>query len=213
MCRESAAEFVDITVVGRGAHAIPGVRIHRIGQLRRQDVRRRAGLPLTSPGRTLLDLAGQLDSLELEGALATARRLRLVTDNEIAATLASAPASKAGVARLRALLAQKSARDTRSGYERRLLKLIEWAQLPSPVTNVTVAGHLVDMYWPQQRLVLEFDSWTYHHDRRAFERDRLRDQRITAGGDRVTRVTARQVDETPYATVARLAASLAQPAT
>lgn len=210
--RESAVDTIDVTVVGRGAVRLAGVTMHRTSHLARQDIRWRDGLPLTSPARTLLDLAGLLDSLELEAALASTRRLRLVRDADFATAIAAAPASKRGIARLRKLLAQESAaRDTRSVYERRLLGLIKLAELPSPVTNVTVAGHMVDMFWPDQRLVVEFDSWNYHHNRRAFERDRLRDQRIAAAGHRVTRVTARQVDHTPYATIARLAASLAQP--
>jgi very-short-patch-repair endonuclease len=174
------------------------------------EVRLRHGIPLTSPSRTLLDLASRLTTLELEAALANARRMRLVRDTQIRHTLAAAPQRTAGIARLRALLdGEVKPRDTRSIYERKLLHLIDLAQLPRPATNVTVAGHLVDMFWPDAGLVVEFDSWAFHGDRQAFERDRARDQNLTVSGLRVTRVTAHQVDNQSYATIARLAGGLA----
>jgi hypothetical protein len=48
---------------------------------------------------------------------------------------------------------------TRSEAERRLLALIAKAGLPRPHTNVKVHGHEVDLYWPEHRLAVEFDSW------------------------------------------------------
>jgi very-short-patch-repair endonuclease len=146
----------------------------------------------------------------LEAALANARRMRLVRDTQIRQTLAAAQPRTAGIARLRDLLdSEVTARDTRSTYERKLLSLLELAQLPRPATNVTVAGHMVDMLWPDAGLVVEFDSWSFHGDRHAFERDRLRDQDLTVIGLRVARVTAHQIDDQSHATVARLAAALA----
>jgi very-short-patch-repair endonuclease len=57
--------------------------------------------------------------------------------------------------------------------------------------------------------VVEFDGFGYHSARRSFERDRLRDQRLVAAGYRVIRITARQLDRTPEAVIARVAAALA----
>jgi very-short-patch-repair endonuclease len=111
-----------------------------------------------------------------------------------------------GVARLRALLEQpETLRDTRSLYERRLLRLIRAAELPLPATNAAAAGQMVDLFWPDLKLVVEFDGWQVHGRRTSFETDRLRDQRLSANGHQVVRVTARQIDRAPYALVARLA--------
>jgi very-short-patch-repair endonuclease len=68
---------------------------------------------------------------------------------------------------------------------------------------------MVDMLWPDAKLVVEFDSWTFHRDRHAFETDRLRDQDLAVHGLRVTRLTANQIDHHEHATVARLAGALA----
>ena len=98
---------------------------------------------------------------------------------------------------------------TRSEAERRLLDLIRRAGLPRPHTNVKVRGHEVDIYWPEHRLVVEFDGWAYHSTRAAFERDRERDAALQLAGERVIRVTHRQLTRRPEALVARFATGLA----
>jgi very-short-patch-repair endonuclease len=98
---------------------------------------------------------------------------------------------------------------TRSEAERRLLALIRRAGLPLPCTNVEVRGHEVDLYWPEQRLVVEFDGWAYHSTRAAFERDRLKDAEQQLAGERVIRVTHRQLARRPEELVARFATGLA----
>ena len=90
-----------------------------------------------------------------------------------------------------------------------LLSLLRRAQLPAPAVNAQLLGMEVDLLWPRERLVVEFDGFGYHSSRRSFERDRLRDQRLVAAGYRVIRVTARQLDRTPEAVLARVAAALA----
>ncbi len=98
---------------------------------------------------------------------------------------------------------------TRSKYERKLLRLIRAAELPRPQVNASVEGMEVDFFWPAQRLVAEFDGFAYHSDRQAFEHDRLRDQRLIAAGNRVMRITARQLDNAIEALIARLAVAIA----
>ena len=59
---------------------------------------------------------------------------------------------------------------TRSERERLLLKLIDQAQLPRPLTNVRTQGIPVDVLWPVEKLIVEFDGWGAHGHRLAFER-------------------------------------------
>jgi very-short-patch-repair endonuclease len=196
---------VDVLVVGRSARAGRGIRIHRIGSLGRVDVRRRQGIPVTAPARTLLDCAAVLDAMALETVLFAALEHGLARAGEVRDVLGRNPRAK-GIAALRELLeAPARPRDTRSGYERRLLSLLRAAELPLPATNVQVAGLLVDAHWPELGLVVEFDGWAYHRTRAQFETDRLRDQRLAVAGQRVLRITGRQLDHQPYALVARLA--------
>lgn len=48
----------EVTVAAAGGRAIPGIVTHRTAILRRSDVTRHRKVPITSPPRTLLDLAG-----------------------------------------------------------------------------------------------------------------------------------------------------------
>ena len=54
-----------------------------------------------------------------------------------------------------------------------------------------------DFMWRKERLVIETDGRKTHKTRQTFESDRLRDQRLTAAGWRVVRVTRRQVFRRP----------------
>lgn len=196
---------IEVLLVGRSYRPRPGLHVHRIRSVARQDVRWRNGIPVTSPALTILGLAAGMDELELEAVLSVAFRKNLVRRAQLEDVLARYPRAK-GIAKLRALLTQsQSLRDTRSLYERRLLALLKQAELPLPVTNTWIDDQLVDGLWPELKLVLEFDGWGYHGDRRSFENDRQRDQRLAVAGHRVIRITARQIDRGPYALVARIA--------
>jgi very-short-patch-repair endonuclease len=61
--------------------------------------------------------------------------------------------------------------------------------LPKPHTNVPIAGYRVDALYEQHQLIIELDSWEFHHDRRAFEHDRERDATTLALGYSTIRIT------------------------
>jgi len=196
---------ISVLLVGRNAAQPGGVLVHRTKALARQDIRWCKGIPLTSPARVILDCAGEMDDLELEAVLSAAMRNNLVRTSQLTDVMLRNPHAK-GIATLRSLVEQpQSLHDTRSKYERRLLKLLRAAELPLPITNTLVAGKLVDGIWPDLKLVLEVDGWKDHRKRGQFETDRLRDQHLAASGHRVMRITTRQIDDRPYALVARIA--------
>ncbi len=66
-----------------------------------------------------------------------------------------------------------------------------------------------DFVWRAARLVVEVDGAGTHLSRRAFEADRLRDQRLAAAGWRVIRITWHQLVHEPDR-IARLLADLLQ---
>jgi very-short-patch-repair endonuclease len=211
----SAAEFfallptaggdVDVTVVGRNPGHHPGIRLHRPRTLAAHDVTKMRGIPVTSVARTVCDLAATVSPREVEHAFQEALYRRIVTPAGLTAVLARAPRRR-GANVIRALL--DDPRMTRSERERLLLKLIDRAQLPRPLTNVRLHGYLVDAYWPEQRLVLEFDGWQAHGHRHAFEHDRKRDQVMVANALRVMRATDSHLVHEPVALVARIAQAL-----
>jgi predicted transcriptional regulator of viral defense system len=56
---------IDVTVAGRQPRPGAGIRVHRARTLEPRDTRRREGIPLTAPARTLLDLASVVSEREL----------------------------------------------------------------------------------------------------------------------------------------------------
>ena len=98
---------------------------------------------------------------------------------------------------------------TRSDAERRFWKLLHDANLPLPLTNVRVNGHLVDFYWPDHNLIVETDGWASHGRREQWERDHRRGLDHFAAGVTVLRISARQLADEPFAVVAALARRLA----
>jgi very-short-patch-repair endonuclease len=67
----------------------------------------------------------------------------------------------------------------------------------------------VDFSWLARGLIVETDSFRFHGTRRAFERDRRRDQRLLLAGWRVVRFTWRQVQGRPDDVARTLRALLA----
>jgi very-short-patch-repair endonuclease len=187
------ADPIHITLLNANRRSRPGVRVHRAQQTQ---VRRRHGLRLTSPAQTLADL----EPNELERAYNEALVLGLTTHQEVRDHAARSPALRAVV--------EDSPGMTRSRMERQLRALIRSAGLPTPQSNVQVAGHEVDLYWPEHRLAVEFDGWNTHSSRSAFEHDRLKDAALQLAGERVLRVTGRQLAGRRTELVARLATAL-----
>jgi very-short-patch-repair endonuclease len=202
-------DAVTVTSVGRDIRSQPGLIVHRTTHLDRHDIRAREGLPATSPARTLLDLAATENADELEEALAVSQMRGLASDQEIEMAIQRAP-RRSGVARLRRLVTNEGAAGyTRSRAERRMRALLKRAGLQQPLVNAPLHGFTVDFLWPDSRLVVEVDGYEFHGDRRAFERDRRRDQILVAAGYRVIRITWRQLRDEPLAVVVRIAQALA----
>jgi very-short-patch-repair endonuclease len=178
------------------------LHIHR-ATLAPGDICRRHGLPLTSPPRAILELAGSLELGELEHLIAEAHYRKLASDAELRQQVARNPGRR-GVRRLRAVLELPGGpRRTRSPAERELLGLLRRANVTGYETNARIHGFEVDFLWRKQRLVVEVDGFDGHCGRVAFERDRLKAATLIARGLRVMHVTGRQVRRDPDGVLAR----------
>ena len=203
-----ASAPVDVLVCG-GERRHAGIRVRRAARLEDDDRTVLDGIPITTPARTLCDLAATLTTSELERALARAMARRLTTRAALESMLARA-SGRPGAHRLRALIAGDGPPLTRSEAEERLLALVGRAGLPAPEVNVRIAGCEVDFLWRAQRLVTEVDGYAFHADVAAFENDRRRDLLLVARGMRVVRVTWRQLTREPETVLVRLAQALGQ---
>jgi very-short-patch-repair endonuclease len=207
----SAVGELHVTVPGRNPGIRDGIHIHRVRCLLPDENTTKHGIPLTTPARTICDLAATEPLRDVESALAEARIHRLATDRQLAAVIARAP-TRPGAHIISKLLAQEDDSGyTRSRAERRLRDLIRAADLDTPLFNEPVQGFVVDVVWPKQSLIVEVDGYTYHSHRAAFERDRRRDQELIAAGYRVIRVTWLQLRDRPIETIAIIIKALTQP--
>jgi very-short-patch-repair endonuclease len=197
----------DVTVASRaGRRTRPRLAEHRMA-IEPFETTTLDGLPLTTPARTLVDLAEAVRPRELERAVAAAEGLRLFDLVAVQRVFDRHPA-RAGTRRLRALLASQELGEdlTRSELEERVLALCDRFDVARPQVNARVAGLEVDFYWPAAGLVVEADSRRHHHTRMAFERDRQRDAILLRQGLRVLRLTYARIVREPASVGADLLA-------
>jgi very-short-patch-repair endonuclease len=157
-----------------------------------------AGIPVTTPARTLLDLAQRLDPKQMERALVAADRAGRISWPELREVVREG-AGRRGRTMLWRLCGQvdPEAVETRSNPEVDFIALCRDANLPAPRTNVTIEGRLVDFLWPAAGLIVEVDSYQYHADRPAFERDHNSTVALMAAGYRVLRTTDLMLENDP----------------
>jgi very-short-patch-repair endonuclease len=185
-----------------------GIWIHRVTRFAPGEVGDVDGIPCTSPARTILDLSGRISADELEAAIAEAHAQRALRAGELEGLL-TLHRNRRGIAPLRALIdSHREPQRTRSEAERRLLNLLRQRGVPEPEANARVAGYEVDLLWREEKVIVEFDSFRFHSSRRAFERDRRRDQDLAALGYTVLRVTWLQLTREPEATAERVHAAI-----
>ena len=199
----------EITVLGTAPHAHPGLRVHRTTRLDLDDRTRHRGIPVTTPARTLLDLAATLEHRPLRAATRRAQSLQRVNVRQLADALGR-HRRRRGAARLADIIATGPA-PTRSELEDVVLDLILRGGHVHPDVNVpyVVAGRrtIPDFRWAEQRLVLEADGAAWHDNQLAREDDAERQALLEAHGERVLRVTWAQAITRPGATLARLRAA------
>jgi very-short-patch-repair endonuclease len=157
-----------VTVIG-GGRSRRGVRVHRSSTLSPDDCTRRAGIPVTSPPRTLADLRRTVPSGLFAAAIRQAEFLHLPIGDELRSD------------------------HTRSELEVKFLALVRRHHLPQPEVNARLRGFVVDFLWRPDQLVAELDGWRAHGTRSAFEADRTRDNRLRVLGFQVVRFTWRHV--------------------
>jgi very-short-patch-repair endonuclease len=177
--------------------------IHRAA-LEPEETRSVEGIPVTSPRRTIIELADAEPKRTLERALDEAAYLRLDL------TGLQPRRGRRGCGLLAEVLAEHvpGATLTRSELEEEFLALCRREQLPSPEVNQRLHGYEVDFLWRPERLVVETDGRVAHGTPAAFERDRVRDAALTAAGWRVVRITHRRLAAEPAEVAALLRALL-----
>ncbi len=177
-----------------------GISVHRSTALTRLDKRRCQGIPVTSPARSLLDAAPHLPRGALKRAVNDALHSPFLKRSQLADVCLRNPRHR-GVKFLAEFI-ETADGPTRSGWEDTFLPFCERFGLPRPLINTKVLGYEADSYFEAERLIVELDSWEFHRDREAFERDRDRDAdmlmaqiaTVRVTWDRLTKRAAQEAD-------------------
>jgi hypothetical protein len=205
----SNAGTIHVTVGLGGRSVRPGIRLHRTRSLPADEVTLLRGLPITTPARTLLDVAASgLGGRALEAALDAAEITGLLDFADLHRLLAR-HRGRRGTRSLKAQLSRYGGPvDTRSRLERLVYELCDDRGLPRPLVNTVVEGKVRDFCWPHAGLVVEADSYRWHRSPSALNEDRERDVLLTLAGYRVLRFTWEQVTKRPRYVVQAILAAL-----
>ena len=167
-----------------------------------------AGIPVTTPARTALDLACRYPvgkAVAAIDALARATDLKVI-DVEI---LAGRYRGRRGIRRARIALPLVDS-GAESPRETWLRLLLVRAGFPPPETQIPVYDEcgaliaLLDMGWKDIKLAVEYDGDHHRTDRRQFNKDIRRAEAVAALGWLDVRVTA---EDTEGAVIARVSAA------
>jgi hypothetical protein len=194
--RKERGREIHVSAPQRSGHRQPGIVAHRRTALLPRDITRRNGIPVTTPIRTLIDLATCLPEGPLEAAINEADKLDLVDPSKLRRALDACKGQR-GVGALRAILDRSTFVLTDSELERRFLPIAARAGLPPPQTQQVVNGFRVDFFWPELGLVVETDGLRYHRTPQQQSRDHHRDQTHVASGLTPLRFTHWQVRYDP----------------
>lgn len=192
-----APRVVDITSATH-RRSRRGIRAHQ-APLHPLDVITRNGLRLTSPSRTLLDLAAILTAEQLQVAVDEARVKRQLRLKLIEATIARSPGHHGIGALRRAVARHDPGRGrTRSELEDRARRFLRDRSYPPYdwQSEIRLAGEVfvMDAVWSAHRVILELDGRGFHDNDPRFASDRRKSRRLAAAGWEVVRATWEDFD-------------------
>jgi hypothetical protein len=165
---------------------------------------------VTSPARTVLDLAAELPRKALRRRVRQALAERPVSIRQLTEVLRRARGHR-GAPALREILADGHV-PTRSELEDLALDLLVQGGIELPEVNpeLLLDGRRLrpDLLWRQLALVVELDGAAWHRDPLTRRDDAEKQAILEAHGYRVLRVTWQQVVNHPRQTLARIRAAL-----
>ncbi len=205
-----------VTVPHRLTHQFPGIFVHQSTDISDDEIRTVRGLPVTSPERTIIDLAAVLKESRLDWVLDRALASGTVDLDRLGEVFAGlARRGKPGTVKTRRMLEKRDQTYTPpdSVLEQRLLEVILRDGLPPPIGQfhapwLVPTNGRVDFAYPDRKLVIEGDSRKWHLLMRSFELDRQRDNLAQIAGWRILRFTWRDIVERPDVVASTIRAAL-----
>jgi hypothetical protein len=190
----------DVVAPGRSGGRVgpEGVDLRRTRRLDEADVTQLRGVPITTVGRTLLDLAGIVNERMLQRAVHEAEVAQLLDVTEVEATIDRNPGRR-GVRALRAALGVAAPDPSNGDFASAFLALCLDHGLPAPRLGSYVDGgdrlYEVDALFAHERVIVELDGRRVHGTARNFQTDRRRDSVLAARDFQTLRYTWRRVHD------------------
>lgn len=199
--------------VARRVRAPPQVVLHQ-GEVGWRELEAVKGLRVTSPTRTLLDLAAVVSPEDLRASCDEALRRRLTTLARLEQAVERT--SSWGVIALRKLVHEYAGGEapTESELEARALDFLDAHDFPRPTKQrcIRVGGkrRRLDLTFEAQKVVVEVDGYATHSGLKEFEDDRRRNNSLLVKGFRVLHWTHRALRDEPGRLANELRALLAR---
>jgi very-short-patch-repair endonuclease len=201
---------VEVSVVGRRCDPRKGIRVHQIQEIDRSEIRRHAGLWVSTPARAVLEIAETRSPGEVAAAINEGLAGRVLKRGEVDEVLAR-HRGRRGAGRLAAVIAGGAgATISRSKAERRFRRLIRDAGLPQPEVNQPFGRWELDFIWREERLVVEIDGYQFHSGPASFNNDHEKDLAVRDAGLDLLRFTSDHVVMRSAMVLARVAGALAR---
>jgi very-short-patch-repair endonuclease len=190
---------VELSTIGTRRPFELGFRAHRVDRFILDEIVLLDRIPTTSVRKTLLDLAG-LKLKYTASALDQSLRLEMTSLSEMWALYEQEwTRGRRGIAILREMLIERSdgQAPSHSEMETMMERLIRRGRLAKPrrqwPVTIPTGPIYLDFAYPHRSLDIECDSYAWHMDREAFERDRRRDAELQRLGWTVLRFTWSQL--------------------
>jgi hypothetical protein len=215
LCRSSAASAwgmlngggrrFDVVAPGRSGGRVGDevtIDLRRTRRLPDEDVTVLRGIPITTVGRTLLDLSGFAGARLVQRAVHEAEVMGLLDVNAVLATIERNPGRR-GTRMLRTALGVSVPDPGNREFANRFFALCSDYRLPTPRLGVHVDGgdrlYEVDALFDTERLIVELDGRQVHRTAHSFQTDRRRDSVLAARDYQTLRYTWRRLCDEPAA--------------
>jgi hypothetical protein len=188
-------DLPEISVSAARRPRLSGATVHRVVQLDPCDIQQRSGVGVTTPHRTVVDLAMRLQPDLLcrvidEGTIAR----RWTVAELLACTERSSARGRSGVQSLRQLLmARADEPRAESMLEIRMIRILAPFAPFETQYELILEGRLLrlDIAWPRWRVAAEVDGWGVRsRSRTKFDEDRYRMNLLLAHHWRVVHLTS-----------------------
>lgn len=200
-----ADEVVDLTIPHAGGARVQGAKVHRARSLSAPDVTVHSGVPITTVGRTLLDLGRYLGPRHLEIALESALRRGITSADALAGLAAGSDARVPGVKVLRAVLVgREPGRPAGSAAEVEFALALRIGGAPPGERQYVLklpqgTTYVLDRAWPDLKVAVEIDGFAFHSGRQQHSADLVRQNEIVRAGWTLLRYAPSQVAARPRA--------------